>query len=68
MAIDWSLEELQTALEEITSGERLVEVSNKEGESIFIVFRYPSRTDVRNSDIKMKQKTSYLQKDMKIYS
>jgi hypothetical protein len=63
MAIDWSLEELQQAIDEIVSGERLVEVTSKNGESIYIVFRYPSRADTRMSNIKMKQKTQEAIKD-----
>ena len=63
MAIDWSLEQLQKSIDEIVSGERLVEVTSKSGESLFIVFKYPSRSDIRNSDIKMKQKTQEAIKD-----
>jgi len=57
MAIDWSLEQLQTALDEIVSGERLVEVPTKSGKPMFIVFKYPSRIDTRISEVRMRQKT-----------
>jgi hypothetical protein len=59
MAIDWSLEELQLALDEIVTGEKLVEIHDKSGESIFVLFKYPSKSDMRNSDMKMKQKIQH---------
>jgi hypothetical protein len=63
MAVDWSLEQLQQAIDEIVSGERIVEVTSKSGESTYVVFRYPPRADSRMADIKMKQKIQAAIKD-----
>lgn len=52
--INWSIEELQKVIDEIVSGERLVEIESKAG-PMFIVLRYPSRSEIRASEVKMSQ-------------
>jgi hypothetical protein len=46
----------KTAIDEIVSWEKLVEVLSARGKTVFILFKYPSREDTRNSEIKMRQK------------
>jgi hypothetical protein len=55
MSINWSVEQLQEAIDEIISGERLVEIQTKTKETIVVLFKYPARSDIRISDLKMKQ-------------
>lgn len=52
MTIDWTLEQLQNVIDEIVSGERLVCIQTKD-EPRFVVLRYPSRNDIRASEVKM---------------
>lgn len=54
MTINWSLEELQTAIDEIVSGERWTEVESTDG-PVDIFFRYPDRKITRKSDLVMRK-------------
>lgn len=54
LSVDWTIEELQNAIDEIVSGERLVEVDSQDG-PIDLIFRYPSRKVARKAEVVMKR-------------
>lgn len=62
MAIDWTIEELQQAIDEIVSGERLVNIETKGGIR-YVLFKYPTRKAIRLADIQMEQTIAKAIKD-----
>ena len=53
--VDWTVDQLQQAIEEVVSGERLVEVTSNEG-PMHVLLKYPSRSSIRRSEVMMKKK------------
>jgi len=56
--IDWTFDQLQKAISEISYGEKLVILeSPKDDSSVYILFKYPDRQSIRHADIQVDKVT-----------